>query len=279
MPLMNKEETIEINENVDAEKRGRIIFLSLLLALSMFIVKISQNWDVSNAWMSYMVAVIYIVFTFLGLIWAFSFQIKTKSIPCLAQSSIFVASEFLFIEMFFFDKLDRIYESFLLLSMLGVIWIVTYISFLMSNIFNVGLYKNIPLEQVARTASYVLSMFMVYFFTFSFLTNGMPIYVLLPVIFISYFVITAMHIRNLEFEKKDFWRRTILTTLIMFILFLGSFLIGNKHEFVSIVPTVGFFISVGGIVKSFTEKEVKSFTILYGIILLIAFVINIANNI
>jgi hypothetical protein len=85
------------------------------------------------------------------------------------ESSLFVASEFLFIEMFFFEDLDRIYEGVLLLGILGLIWISTYVSFLMANIFNVGLYKDIPLEQVARTASYILSIFMVYFLTFSYL--------------------------------------------------------------------------------------------------------------
>jgi hypothetical protein len=243
----------------------------------MFVVKISQNWD--QAWISYIVAAIYMFVTFIGLIWVFSFQIRFKSIPCLAQSALFVGSEFLFVEMFFFEKLDRIYEAFLLLGILGLIWVAAYISFLMSNIFNVGLYKDIPLEQVARTASYILSLFMVYFLTFSFLANGMVVYVLLPVVLIAYFSISAMHIRNLEFERKDFWRRTLLTTFIMFVLFLGSFLIGSKHEFISIVPTVGFFASIGGISKGTTEKESKRNTFLYGILLLVVVILNVVNNI
>ena len=277
MVKMSKEEVQITNENTDSEKRGRIVFLSLLIALSMFVVKIAQNWD--QSWISYVVATIYMVVTLVGLIWAFSFQIRFKSLPCLIQSSLFVGSEFLFVEMFFFEKLDRIYEAFLLLGILGVIWVATYVSFLMSNIFNVGLYKDIPLEQVARTASYILSLFMVYFFTFSFLANGMAVYILIPVIFIAYFSITAMHIRNLEFEKKDFWRRTLLTTFIMFVLFLGSFLIGSKHEFVSIVPAAGFFASIGGVSVSTSGKESKNTAFLYGAVLFIVVLLNILNNI
>jgi len=275
---MNKSEMITISENVDTEKRGRIVFFSLLVTFSMFVVKMSLHWDIDKAWMSYVIAIAYLILTFIGLIWVFSFQIRLKSIPCLAQSALFVASEFLFVEMFFFEKLDRIYEAVLLLAILGVIWIATYVSFLMANIFNVGLYKGIPLEQVARTASYVLSLFMVYFFTFTFLANGMDLYVLLPVILLSYFAITAMHIRNLEFEKKDFLRRTILTSLIMLILFLGSFLIGSKHEYVAIVPTVGFFVSIGGVSKSATERGSKMNIVLYGLILLVVFAVNIWSN-
>ncbi len=195
------------------------------------------------------------------------------------QSSLFVGSEFLFVEMFFFEKLDRVYEAFLLLGILCIIWIATYVSFLMTNIFNVGLYKNIPLEQVARTASYILSLFMIYFFTFSFLTSGVAVYFLLPAVFICYFSITAMHIRNLELEKKDFWRKSLLVTLIIFILFTGSFLIGTKHEFVSVVPTVGFFVSIGGISESMTGKESKNSFLFYSFLLLIATVINILSNI
>jgi len=275
---MNKIETITTNENIDTEKRGRIVFFSLLITFSIFIIKMSQDWGVDKAWMSYVIALAYFFIAFVGLIWVFSFQIRLKSIPCLAQSALFVASEFLFVEMFFFEKLDRIYEAVLLLVILGVIWIATYVSFLMANIFNVGLYKDIPLEQVARTASYILSLFMVYFFTFTFLANGMNLYILLPVILLSYFAISAMHIRNLEFEKKDFWRRTILTSFIMLVLFLGSFLIGSKHEFVSIVPTVGFFVSIGGVSKSATERESKMNIILYGLILLVVFAVNIWSN-
>jgi len=275
---MNKDETIGINENIDTEKRGRIVFFSLLVTFSIFIIKIFQDWGVDKVWISYTIALAYLLVTFVGLIWVFSFQIRLKSIPCLAQSSLFVASEFLFVEMFFFEKLDRIYETILLLGILVLIWITTYISFLMANIFNVGLYKDIPLEQVARTASYILSLFVVYFLTFTFLAAGMDLYILLPVIFLSYFSISAMHIRNLEFEKKDFWRRTVLTLCIMFILFLGSFLIGSKYEFVSIVPTIGFFISIGGGSKNRTERESKMNIILYGLLLLVAFAINIWSN-
>lgn len=275
---MNKNETVVVNETADTEKRGRIILLSLLIALSMFVVKMSQNWGVEDSWLSYLVAGIYMIFTFVGLMWAFSFQIKPKSIPCLAQSSLFVASEFLFIEMFFFSDIGRIYEALLLLGMLGVIWVVTYVSFLMSNIFNVGLYRDIPLEQVARTASYILSLFMSYFLTFSILANGLELYVLLPSVLIAYLAISAMHIRNLEFEKKDFRRRTMLTTVIMYVLFLGSFLIGARHELVSIVPTVGFFASVGGMTKNFTEKESKRLLLIYGALILIVFIINVVNN-
>jgi len=275
---MNRSETLQVTENVDSEKRGRIVFFSLLIAISMFIIKISQDWGADQAWLSYVVASAYLLVTFAGLVWAFGFQVKLKSVPCLAQSSLFVASEFLFVEMFFFEKLDRIYEAVLLLLILIVIWIVTYVSFLMANIFNVGLYKDIPLEQVARTASYILSLFMVYFFTFSFLAHGMEIFVLIPVILIAYFCISAMHIRNLELERKDFWRRTILTSVIMLILFLGSFLIGCRHEYISIVPTVGFFAAIGGISGELSGKALKRNIWLYGILLLLSFLVNIWSN-
>ena len=83
---MNREETVTVNENVDTEKRGRIIVFSLLLTLSMFIVKVSQTWDVNEVWILYLVAALYMLITFFGLVWVFAFQIKIKSIPCLAQS-------------------------------------------------------------------------------------------------------------------------------------------------------------------------------------------------
>ncbi len=278
MNTMNKEETISLNENVDTEKRGRIVLFSLLITLSMFFLRIFQDWNTSDSWITYIVAAGYLLLTFLGLIWVFGFQVRIKSIPCLMESSLFVASEFLFIEMFFFEDLDRIYEGVLLLGILGLIWISTYVSFLMANIFNVGLYKDIPLEQVARTASYILSIFMVYFLTFSYLANGMKSYILLPSILLSYFAVVAMHVRNLELERREFFRKSILSSLIMFILFLGVFLLGNRHEYISIVPTFGFFMVVGELSENHSEKVVKRKLWVYGFVLLVLIVLNIWKN-
>lgn len=275
---MNKEEAVVITESVDTEKRGRIILLSMLITLSMFVVKIAQTWDANSGVMIYLTAFIYFLVSFFGLVWAFSFKVRWKSIPCLAQSSLFVASEFLFVEMFFFEDFDRLYEAFLLLGMLALIWIATYVSFLMSNIFNVGLYKDIPLEQVGRTASYLISIFMVYFFTFSLLANGMSAYILIPAVLIGYISIVAMHIRNLELERKDFIRRTALSVLIMLILFLGSFLTGSKHEFISIIPTVGFFAAIGGLSGNASEGGLKRKLWLYAFLLFVVVAISIWNN-
>ncbi len=64
MVKMNTKETLAVNENTDSEKRGRIVFFSLLIAISMFVIKMAQSWD--QLWISYAIAGVYILVTFLG---------------------------------------------------------------------------------------------------------------------------------------------------------------------------------------------------------------------
>ena len=230
--------------NTDNEKRGKLLLLAAFIAFSLFVSKVVQANTQVVISRVYINALIYFVIVFVGLLWAFNFQIKRKSLIYLLQPALFVFSQELFVEFFFFQKFSRIYEAFILLLLIIAVFFINYFSFLSANAFNVNLYKKIPLAQVARTTSYIISIFTMYFLTFSFLLSEFNVYFLLVSILIFYIIITLIHYINIEIEDRELFRKTVITSMISFILFLGVFLSGSTHEVISIAPVVGYYFAV-----------------------------------
>jgi hypothetical protein len=69
----------------DEEKRGKLLTLAALIALAIFISKITQAQAQVVVWRVYMNAGIYFVVSFLGLLWAFNFKVKKRSILFLSS--------------------------------------------------------------------------------------------------------------------------------------------------------------------------------------------------
>lgn len=233
-----------VNTNEDAVKRGKLLTLSLLIALSIFIqtiLKVNEG-DVVR---TILTALVYFGLSAIGLIWAFNFQVRFKSIPFLIQSALFVASEYLFVQLFFVQKFSRIYEGLLLLILVGIVFVGTYISFLMSNVFNVNLYKSIPLVNVGRTTSYIISSFTLFFLFFALLALQLPVYFLLPMVVLVSIFLSYIHLKNLGYEGILLSRKTLLVSLLVIFMFLGSFLSGVTHEVSVLGPVVGYFVGIG----------------------------------
>jgi len=178
------------NTGEDSVKRLKIILLSFVLSFSLFFTKIFAQE--SSLLMIYVVGALYFFVSVVGLLWAFNFKVKIRSLVYILQGGLFVFSEVLFVLIFFFQQFDRIYEGVLLFILLVFIWMITYVCFLMVNVFNVALYKSLPLLQVAQTASYILTLLMIYFFTFSILASGFPLYVVFPLLFLIYLLVLYM---------------------------------------------------------------------------------------
>lgn len=257
-----------VNTNEDAVKRGKLLTLSLLIALSIFIqtiLKVNEG-DVVR---TILTALVYFGVSAVGLIWAFNFQVRFKSIPFLVQSALFVASEYLFVQLFFVQKFSRIYEGLLLLILIGIVFVGTYVSFLMSNVFNVNLYKNIPLVNVGRTTSYIISSFTLFFFLFSLLALQLPIYFLLPLVIVVSVFLSYIHLKNLGYEGILLTRKTLLVSLLVLFMFLGSFLSGVTHEVSVLGPVVGYFVGIG-VANMKSTKANKNLELLMYISILIA---------
>ncbi len=262
----------------DSVKRGKLISLALLIALSVFVQTLIKNND-PTVGKIIITALIYLLISFTGLVWAFNFQVKVKSLFFLLHSSLFVMSEYLFIQLFFVEKFSRIYEGILLLILVALLFFSTYISYLMANVFNVNLYKNIPLVNVGRTTSYIISTLSIFFITFSLLSLQLAPYILLPfelfiIIFFSY-----IHLRNLGFEGILLSRKTVLVSLIVFFMFLGTFLSGILHEVSALGPTIGYFVGIGVANMKVIKQRFSIEFILYIIALIIVIFLNFFLNI
>ena len=264
--------------NVDNEKRGKLLLLAAVIALSMFLSKIIFSGQVA-VWRIFLDAGIYFIGVIVGLLWAFNFQVKKQSFRYIFHAALFVFSQILFVDFFFFQKFNRIYEALILLILIVAVFFACYFVFLMVNTLNVNLFKPIPLAQVGRTISYISSIFMVYSLTFTFLISGLPSYITIPSILLLYFIIVVIHYSNIEIEGRELLRKALITTLIMSILLASVIFSGNSHEIISIMPVVGYFISVNMVtherISSLKNSVINIYILLLLITLIFVFIINI----
>lgn len=267
-----------VNTNEDAVKRGKLITLSLLIALSIFIQTILKinDGDIIRTVLTF---VVYLFASVLGLIWAFNFQVKIRSIQFLLHSALFVASEYLFIQLFFIQKFSRIYESIILLFLIAIVFIGTYVSFLMSNVFNVNLYKNIPLVNVGRTTSFIISAFTIFLLLFGLLALQLPVYILLPLVILVVSFLSYIHLKNLGYEGLLLSRKATLVSLLVLFMFISSFLSGVLHEVSVLSPVVGYFAGIGIANMKSTNKNKNWELFLYISILIAVMLLNLRLNI
>ena len=268
----------EAKTYIDSVKRGRILFLSLAIAIGMSISKITQTAEITPLALVYSRAAIFFVVSYIGLLWAFRFQVNKSSLLfVLTQSSLFVFAETLFLELFFFRKFDRVYEAFLLLALLVLMFVGTYISFLMANVFNVGSFKQIPLLQVGKTTSYILSLLMVYFITFGVLASGFSLFLTVPILALAYSLTVFFHFRHMKIERKLFSSGIYSTVWGMVVLLVAVIFLGSHHELMALVPTAVMFI-MPGILMSKSQDVLKWLNIVeYLAILGLAIGINIVG--
>lgn len=255
----------------DNVKRLKIILLSFGISFSLFFTKIFARGE--GLLDIYVVGGIYAIVAMIGLIWAFSYKVRLQSIKYIFQGGLFVFSEVVFVLLFFFKQFDRIYEGILLIILLIFLGGITYACFLMINLFNVSLYKDLPLINVAQTASYILTLLMIYFLTFGVLASGFPLYVIFPVIFLIYIFLLYMEFIELDVKSGHLWYIVVLISLINIFLLIPFIFVGSSHEIIAIVPTVGAFAG-GGLLTLKDGDNIKwqifGYNFLVFIILLIA---------
>ncbi len=98
--------------------------------------------------------------------------------------------------------------------------------------------------QVGRTVSFLASLFMTYFFTFSFLASGFPPYIIVLGIVIAYTIVVLLHYINIDVVGGELVRKTGITVFIMIVLLLSVAFSGSIHEVFSFAPVVGYYLSV-----------------------------------
>lgn len=256
------------NAYEDQGKRGKMLFLSFLITVVLFFVKILQKSEMSLIEV-YGLSAGLAVLSYLGLIWAFDFAVNRKDmLRIIPQSALFVFSEVLFLQMFFFASFDRVSEALVMIGLLILLFIGSYVSFLMANIFSVAQYKPIPLAQVAKTTSYIISIVTVFFVSFAVFASEFPLWLVVFLLVLSYFIVAYFHISNLALTNCACSRVVVLIVWIMLIATLSVSFLGSRHEILALVPTSVFFGVVGMIVAN-DRKETSVLMVLQYLLLII----------
>jgi hypothetical protein len=245
---------MDIQTNVDTGKRGKLLFLSFFITTAIFVIKMFQT-DRFQIWQVYLIAVLAALITFIGLIFAFNFVINKKTaLVIIPQSALFVFSEILFLELFFFEKFDRVYEALIMFVLLGLLFVGTYASFLAANVLSVSSFKQIPLEQAAKTTSYILSLLMIFFLTFSVLSSEFNIIILMVVLAMVFILILLSYASLLNFPESYFFSVVMTAGWGMFVSTIVTSFLGSRPELVSLVPTAVMFAVFGLYISKFEEK-------------------------
>jgi hypothetical protein len=187
----------------DPGKRHRLFLLAIVIVGLVFGLKIwrKETWEFEQGlWVALGASIL----TYVGLILSFGFRVSKKSlIAVLPQAALFVFGAVLFLVMFFFGEFERIYESLIfILFLLGFTGLIGLV-FSTANILSVSTVKKIPLFRAGQTASYAIVLLTVFFITFTFISSGLSIFGLIPLLGGFYFISTWFHLSHFETEEKS----------------------------------------------------------------------------
>lgn len=224
---------------VDNAKRGRLILVSALVTFLAFFLKIAQQSNDISLFQIYLNAGFVGFVTYAGLLWALKFQVTLRTMTyVLSQSALIVFIFTLFLEMFVFRKVGRVYEFLILLLVSGLMFFATYGSMLMANIFNVSSFKEIPLVQVGKTTSLILTILSIYFASYVVLESQSNGYVTIILLSVMYFFIVLTHIRHLGIPRNTLWRSLFTVFILMILSAIVQVVAGGNSLVSATVPTV-----------------------------------------
>jgi hypothetical protein len=249
------------NYKIGQAKRLKSIFVVLTLTVSIFFIKL-LNVASSNVGYIFLVALSAGLFTFFGALWVEGFNVKRESVYGeILQVSWFVFSEVLFIQMFFFAGLDRLYEALLLFIILVLFFLSTYGMFLVMNIFVVSRFRVIPLLSVAKTTMYAFSILGVFYIAYSLLLSSInPFVSILGILTLNYPLILTgfINIGLIDKDMKALMGDALILDYLIILPMFPAMLWNPFPEFIALVPSVLFFIIFGIIMHRFHGVEEKT---------------------
>jgi hypothetical protein len=229
----------------DFVKKGKITLLVLLITFSFFFHKILGPYHeiFSNP---LVLSAIYAFVAYWGFIWTLSFKVNSKIILHIApQLSLIIFSEILFLDMFFDKAFGRLYETLLMISLLLILFFLTYVIFLTSNIFAVSSFKKIPLEAVAKTIIYIISAVSVFFVTYGFFLLDISTVFSVIMLLILYFLYIIFLLSHFYIETSTILSNGFLAFWSVILVLIGAVLYSSRVEFIALLMTTVFYFSIG----------------------------------
>lgn len=235
-----------VPSTIDSYKKGKLLFSAVLTGFLVLVLKLVQSDEIASVSSVYIFSALVAIFAYISLLWSLKFQVSWKTLVfILSQASIFVFNQTLFVELFLFRRVGRIYEVLILLLTLLVITGLTYVSFATANIFNVAQFKEIPLVQVGKTSSFILTLLSIFFITFAVIESNLFFPLTVFLCSLMYFALIVLHLRHLDVKRRDFWKISLMTILAMAISLILVLIIGRNTIFMSLTPLVVFYSMIG----------------------------------
>lgn len=261
----------------DPGKRRMIFALGFLIAVGVLALKLINGgeWEVRNV---VLVAVCAGALAYVGLLIALRFDVHASSyFTVLPQVAFFTFGSVMFLETFFFQEFVRLYQSVLFVGVLFAFWIVLSGVFLMANILNVSKVRPIPLLKVAQTTSYAVTLFMAYFITFSLVSAGLSIYILVPILGVIYLATVYIHLSYFPLNPSYMKSFASGIAWVAAIALFSMLLWPVSALYAGIMPTVVIYIGVGLIMhhlgKSVSGRVTFEYVFL-GIVVLLFILLN-----
>lgn len=260
-------------QTVDQDKRGKIILVSFVVTFLAFFLKISQQSESISMFQVYLNAGIVAVVGYIGLVWALKFQVTLRSLVyVISQSAIIIFVLTLFLEMFVFRRVGRVYEALILFIVSLLMFFATYASLLMSNIFNVAQFKEIPLVMVGKTTSLILTILSLFFATYVVLESLFNPYVTIILLSVMYFALILTHIRHLGIPRNIIWKRLILIYALLLLSISLQIVVGGNSMLAATVPAVVGYSMISIItVENITKWQKFEFIFMTIIVFIINF--------
>lgn len=268
------EEQSEVKALVrDSQKRQRLIFLAILNSASIIIAKMWATWEWTFT-NTVIFAGVLAVCDYLLMIFCFRLKVKKETFyTVLPQPTLFVFSSVLMLELIFFQRFERIFEGVVFTIVLVLFTAALSGVFLSSNIMNVSLFKSIPLLQVAQTISFVVTLLIFYFSTFSFISGGLYQGFLFLILFLIYSVSVFSHLSHFSINLRIVgWYSVAIGWGAMSVLF--SLLMWPVGAFLaSLVPMMVAYVGCGVVMhssrKSLTSRVIFEYLALFFVILFV----------
>ncbi|MDD3661638.1 MAG: hypothetical protein PHG63_01095 [Candidatus Dojkabacteria bacterium] len=261
----------------DPGKRRRVFMISALIVLLVFGLKLWGQHDWSSHEMV-LVAFVAGALTYVGLMWAFRFEfLPAGYLTVLPLPSLFVFGLVLFVELFFFQRFQRIYEALIFGALLLVFVVVLAVVFLTANVLNVATVKTLPLLQVAQTASYAVSLFSIFFVSYFIVDQGLSLPLTVALLTATLFVATFLHLSHFGLHPRVVLSYSTVLTVCSAMVAAVLLMWPVSTVFRVLLPTIVSYIGVG-IVMHDIRKVLRPLIFWeYTVVLCIVLVILILN--
>ncbi len=263
-----------IKQQDDPAKKGKVLFVVLFIIFSFFFNKtIGPFYPFLEN--SFILAAIYATIALWGFLWILSFKVNAKIVFLILPQVVFlVFTQILFLDMFFEQAFGRLYETFLMVSLLIVFFIIIHITFLTCNVFAVSSFKKIPLESVGKTMIYIVTVLSIFFAIYGFLNLGASLFLSVPLLLFFVFFVTVFLLSHFFIELSTIFSNAFMIFWCVTLVVLGSLFLSSKVEFVALIGTMVFYYSVGLFINK--REQISSFKIveyLFVLFLLVLFAI------